>query len=82
MGVQINSTTASHLTGSGTVGGLGITVTCTISGPVNNSLPATMNGTGWSVSFGNVQAGCYNFVADASDNSEDSTQISVGGIPC
>jgi len=82
MGVQITSTTASPLTGQGTVDGLGITVSCTISGPVNSTLPATMSGTGWAVNFGTVQAGCYDFVADASDNSEASTQISVGGVPC
>jgi hypothetical protein len=82
MGVQITSTTPSPLTGQGTVISLGITVNCTISGPVNTSLPATMNGTGWAVNFGSVQAGCYDFVANASDDSQTSTQIFVGGVPC
>jgi hypothetical protein len=41
-----------------------------------------MNGTNWSVDFGNVQAGCYTLTARASDTTVASVQISVGGIPC
>ena len=82
MSVTITSTTPAPLTGQGTVDALGTTVTCSIAGPVNNSRAATMNGTDWAVNFGNVPVGCYAFSAVASDNTEDDTTISVGGIPC